>query len=221
MKDISPYIEISESTLYPILKRLDASACLATYSMEHNGRLRKYYRITNLGRARIKEFLEDWDDIMKVYHFIAGGKSEWQNDNFWRFIRAVASAAERRIKSLYYLLQWNYRRLHRRRNVRSASGCTVGTRGCDCQPNPPWGIGWSCSGTAYQAKEKSTSMVGCCIGSCGIPDLVLVVDGGHQYCVFCTGNTVQHYDCIDVYSRGACRGYRGWHLSFSCLFGNR
>ena len=68
MKDISPYIEISESTLYPILKRLDASACLATYSMEHNGRLRKYYRITNLGRARIKEFLEDWDDIMKVYH---------------------------------------------------------------------------------------------------------------------------------------------------------
>lgn len=76
MKDISPYIEISESTLYPILKRLDASACLVTYSMEHNGRLRKYYRITNLGRARIKEFLEDWDDIMKVYHFIAGGKSE-------------------------------------------------------------------------------------------------------------------------------------------------
>ena len=74
MKDISPYIEISESTLYPILKRLDASACLATYSMEHNSR--KYYRITNLGRARIKEFLEDWDDIMKVYHFIAEGKSE-------------------------------------------------------------------------------------------------------------------------------------------------
>ena len=54
IKDIKPYIEISESTLYPILKRLDASACLATYSMEHNGRLRKYYRITNLGRARIK-----------------------------------------------------------------------------------------------------------------------------------------------------------------------
>ena len=76
MKDISPYIEISESTLYPILKRLDASACLATYSMEHNGRLRKYYRITNLGRARIKEFLEDGDDIMKVYHFIAEGKSK-------------------------------------------------------------------------------------------------------------------------------------------------
>lgn len=76
IKDISPYIEISESTLYPILKRLDASACLATYSVEHNGRLRKYYRITDLGRARIKEFLDGWDDVMRVYQFIAGGRDQ-------------------------------------------------------------------------------------------------------------------------------------------------
>ena len=52
IKDISPCIEISESTLYPILKRLEASACVETYSVEHNSRLRKYYRITQKGRAR-------------------------------------------------------------------------------------------------------------------------------------------------------------------------
>lgn len=72
IKDISSCVEISESTLYPILKRLEASQCLETYSLEHNGRLRKYYRITNKGENHIKEFLVDWEEVMKVYYFIKG-----------------------------------------------------------------------------------------------------------------------------------------------------
>lgn len=72
IKDLSPFMEVSESTLYPILKRLEQSACVTEYSVEHNGRLRKYYRITDAGHDRISEFLSDWDSIMRAYRFIKG-----------------------------------------------------------------------------------------------------------------------------------------------------
>ena len=73
IKDISPSIEISESTLYPILKRLEAAKCVTVYAVEHNGRLRKYYRMTGAGRERIREFLLEWQDVMRIYAFIEGG----------------------------------------------------------------------------------------------------------------------------------------------------
>lgn len=73
IKDISPYIEISESTLYPILRRLENAQLVTAYSMEHNGRLRKYYRITDAGRARIAVFLAEWQDVLRVYRFIQEG----------------------------------------------------------------------------------------------------------------------------------------------------
>lgn len=73
IKDISPYIEMSESTLYPILKRLESGECVTVYMIEHNSRLRKYYRITDVGRSRIQEFLREWEDVMRVYKFIEGG----------------------------------------------------------------------------------------------------------------------------------------------------
>ena len=63
-------IEISESTLYPILRRLEAAGCLVEDSRAHNGRLRKYYRITEAGKARINSFLEEWKTVMDVYTFI-------------------------------------------------------------------------------------------------------------------------------------------------------
>ena len=72
IRDVSPYMEISESTLYPILKRLEAANCLTVTSAEHNGRLRKYYSITPEGRGRIEEFLSDWQLIMKTYSYIEG-----------------------------------------------------------------------------------------------------------------------------------------------------
>ena len=76
VKDISTYIEISESTLYPILRRLETNECLNIYSIEHNGRLRKYYKITDKGRLSIDEFLADWQQMMKVYDFIKGGNKD-------------------------------------------------------------------------------------------------------------------------------------------------
>lgn len=71
ISDISPHMEISESTLYPVLKRLLAAECLTQYSQEYNGRLRKYYSITDKGRKRIDDFLEEWKSMIKIYEFIA------------------------------------------------------------------------------------------------------------------------------------------------------
>lgn len=70
IRDISSCVSISESTLYPILKRLEKNACLETYSVEHNGRLRKYYRITDAGLQAIQEFIRDWKQVMDIYTFI-------------------------------------------------------------------------------------------------------------------------------------------------------
>jgi PadR family transcriptional regulator PadR len=72
IKDLSPLMEISESTLYPILKRLEQSGCVTVYAVEHSGRLRKYYRLTPAGRGRISEFLGEWDSLMRAYRFIRG-----------------------------------------------------------------------------------------------------------------------------------------------------
>lgn len=72
IRDIEPHIEISESTLYPILRRLESGGCLTVYSVEHNGRLRKYYRITELGLKRINDFIFEWKEMMNVYNFILG-----------------------------------------------------------------------------------------------------------------------------------------------------
>ncbi len=70
IKDMKPYMQISESTLYPILRRLEEGGFLTVYSVEHNGRLRKYYRITKNGLKRLNEFTDEWKEIMQVYQFI-------------------------------------------------------------------------------------------------------------------------------------------------------
>lgn len=70
IKDISPYIEISESTLYPILRRLEESELLSVRGAEHNGRLRKYYSITEKGLLRIEEFRNDWKEMFSIYEFV-------------------------------------------------------------------------------------------------------------------------------------------------------
>ena len=71
IKDLKPYAELSESTLYTILKRLETTNMLTVRSVEHGGRLRKYYRITAAGLKRIDEFLEEWKEIMSIYQFVS------------------------------------------------------------------------------------------------------------------------------------------------------
>ena len=73
IKDMKPYVELSESTLYPILRRLESSRLLTVYSVEHNGRLRKYYHITQTGLERIAAFKEDWKELRSIYEFVTGG----------------------------------------------------------------------------------------------------------------------------------------------------
>lgn len=70
IKDMKPFAEISESTLYPILRRLEAAHLLNVRSAEHNGRLRKYYRITPLGLERINSFKQEWKEMISIYNFI-------------------------------------------------------------------------------------------------------------------------------------------------------
>ena len=70
IKEMKPYLEMSESTLYTILKRLEGAGMLTVRTAEHDGRLRKYYNITDRGRARLAEFQEEWKEIMTVYRFV-------------------------------------------------------------------------------------------------------------------------------------------------------
>ena len=78
IKDVKPYIELSESTLYTILKRLEASNMLTVRTAEHGGRLRKYYRITDEGLKRIEEFKREWEEILSIYQFVT--KEDKSND---------------------------------------------------------------------------------------------------------------------------------------------
>lgn len=73
IKDLKPYVELSESTLYTILKRLEESEMLTVRSVEHSGRLRKYYKITEAGLKRLKEFKEEWREVMLIYNYVARG----------------------------------------------------------------------------------------------------------------------------------------------------
>ena len=70
IKDMNPYVELSESTLYPILRRLEAAELLTVRTAEHNGRLRKYYHITQSGLDRLENFKVEWEEIMSIYKFI-------------------------------------------------------------------------------------------------------------------------------------------------------
>ena len=73
ISDIAPYIEISESTLYPILRRLESGGAVTTRTEAYNGRLRKYFCITDVGRAKIKEFEDTVYEFNKISSFIFKG----------------------------------------------------------------------------------------------------------------------------------------------------
>ena len=66
IKDMKPYVELSES----ILRRLEAAQLLSVHSAEHNGRLRKYYHITEQGQKRLEYFKAEWNEIVSIYEFV-------------------------------------------------------------------------------------------------------------------------------------------------------
>lgn len=74
--ELSAVVDVSESTLYPILKRLEGAGQLFTYSREHGGRLRRYYSITERGKKRIEEFNEDWKEMQKISAFVREGEDQ-------------------------------------------------------------------------------------------------------------------------------------------------
>lgn len=73
IKDMKPYMELSESTLYTILKRLETAHLLTVRTVEHEGRLRKYYHITEAGLLRLSEFEIEWEEMVSIYRFVTKG----------------------------------------------------------------------------------------------------------------------------------------------------
>lgn len=80
VRDVSEVIPMTESTLYPILKRLEGNGLVTVRSAEHNGRLRKYYRITEAGNLRILEFVKEWKELMRVYTAIESEIGGYDHD---------------------------------------------------------------------------------------------------------------------------------------------
>lgn len=72
VREVSQHIAVTESTLYPILRRLEAAGFLTVYSEAHNNRLRRYYAITDIGRTKLDDFLTEWEEAMRVYAYIRG-----------------------------------------------------------------------------------------------------------------------------------------------------
>ena len=68
--NLQQIIDVSESTLYPILRRLEQSGCLATFQRPHNGRMRKYYSITPEGKRRLTVMRTEWNEVVKIVHFV-------------------------------------------------------------------------------------------------------------------------------------------------------
>ena len=80
ISELSPYIMISESTLYPILRRLENMGAVVTHSVEHNGRLRKYFKITSIGLERINAFIDDMEEFLRISRFIMRSANEDKGD---------------------------------------------------------------------------------------------------------------------------------------------
>jgi PadR family transcriptional regulator PadR len=73
-QEVAAAIEVSESTLYPVLRRLQKDECLQAYDKEHMGRNRRYYTITPRGKDLLTEYRNDWNDYkQRVEHVLYGG----------------------------------------------------------------------------------------------------------------------------------------------------
>jgi len=68
---------ISESTLYPVLRRLQRDDCLEVYDVEYSGRNRRYYKITDKGRSQLQLYMGEWLDYKgRIDAILFGGKGK-------------------------------------------------------------------------------------------------------------------------------------------------
>jgi PadR family transcriptional regulator, regulatory protein PadR len=72
-QDVRMAIEVSESTLYPVLRRLQKEDCLEVYDMEFGGRNRRYYKITDKGMVQLKLYTKEWESYYKRINIIFEG----------------------------------------------------------------------------------------------------------------------------------------------------
>ena len=75
-QDVRKVIDISDSTLYPVLRRLQKDGCLDTYDQEFAGRNRRYYRLTEAGRQRLADYRREWRDYRRSIDRLLLGEEE-------------------------------------------------------------------------------------------------------------------------------------------------
>lgn len=70
-------MDISDSTLYPVLKRLQKEGALVTYDQSFQGRNRRYYSITERGRNLLTEYITEWNEYkVQIDRILSGGWTE-------------------------------------------------------------------------------------------------------------------------------------------------
>lgn len=84
IQDTKDLLDISESTLYPVLRRLEKAKYLRSYKKEYNGRLRKYYRITKDGIDYARSFSKEWEKLFKIYKYIEEKLDYEQRKILWK-----------------------------------------------------------------------------------------------------------------------------------------
>lgn len=76
-QEVKEVMEVSESTLYPVLRRLTKDAYLETYDQEHMGRNRRYYRLSESGKLKYEEYEKEWQAFKtKIDGILEGDKHE-------------------------------------------------------------------------------------------------------------------------------------------------
>ena len=74
-QDVREVLEVSESTLYPVLRRLKKDGCLEVYDKQYGGRNRRYYKITSVGIAQLSLYKEEWKQYsQRISGIFEGGE---------------------------------------------------------------------------------------------------------------------------------------------------
>ena len=78
-QNVQKIFDISESTIYPVLRRLKKNNCLTTYDEPYQGRNRRYYHITDDGITLLKTIQDEWLDFSARVNQVLGGQNDQSN----------------------------------------------------------------------------------------------------------------------------------------------